>query len=521
MAATAVRSIRVDAIRAPFRNPSMQPRSDFQSAESKGEHRRWPLGFGYRSLDLKLNRRGLLLVLAVVLAAFTGCDLFDPAKTDDPVFGPPPPRKLLSGGRVPSGPVTPPSQTAENSQSTIDPWSSPESSATMQASSATTRGTAPSDEIKRTSFTGRGPARTKMSGDEVVALVNGQPIFASEIFERSFTERLGDDGLSLLIAKQNLPSGRVTEAEYRNLQDMAIKKYLKEYIRTRILAQAIEQKLEKEQKEKIEEAIGKMFDEYVDRLKKDLKVNTRPELDQKMHQQGTSLANLKVEFRYRLLADEYMRQKSKKPHVVGRQEILAYYKAHLDDYSYPEKVRWQLLEINFAKHGGQDKALAVLEKAVDALRRGEDFGKITKKYSDGPWAEKGGQQSWTKPDSVADQKTAVLLHELAPGEVSHVVHTNEAYRLIRVNERKAAGRSTLAEVQETIKQKLEQQLQREAIKEVLVDVYKHASIESSYLTPEELGPPLDSIPAVPASTPDKNTNTNNRTNSSRNRRDRS
>jgi peptidyl-prolyl cis-trans isomerase SurA len=482
--------------------PSMDQRSDFQSAESKGGRRRWPFGFGYRALDLKLNRRGLVLIFTIVLA-LTGCDLFDPAKTDEPVFGPAPPRKLLAGGRVPAGPVTPPSQTAENTQTTIDPWSSPESSGTMQASSTSTRGTAPSDEIKRTSFAGRGAARNKMSGDEVVALVNGQPIFASEIFERSFTERLSDDGLSLLIAKQNLPSGRVTEAEYRNLQDLAIKKYLKEYIRTRILAQGIVEKLEKEQKEKIEEAIGKMFDEYVDRLKKDLKVNTRPELDAKMHQQGTSLANLKVEFRYRLLADEYMRQKSKKPHVIGRQEILAYYKAHLDDYSYPEK------------------ALAMLEKAVDALRHGEDFGKVAKKYSDGPWAEKGGQQSWTKPDSVADRKTAALLHELAPGEVSHVVHTQEAYRLIRINERKPAGRSTLAEVQETIKQKLEQQLQREAIKEVLVDVYRHASIESSYLTPEELGPPIDSIPAVPASSPDTNPNTNNRTNSSRNRRDRS
>lgn len=217
------------------------------------------------------------------------------------------------------------------------------------------------------------------------------------------------------------------------MQDQAIKKYLRDYVRTRLLAQAIESKMEKEQKEKIEEAIGKMFDEYVEKLKKDLKAAARHEVDQKLHQQGTSLASLKIEFRYRLLADEYLRQKSKKPHVVGRREVLAYYEAHVSDYSYPEKVQWQLLEISFAKHGGPAKALGVLEKAVDALRRGENFGKVAKKFSDGPRAENGGQQSWTKPDSVADQKTAAILHTLAPGEVSPVVHAPDSYRLIRLN----------------------------------------------------------------------------------------
>ena len=160
-----------------------------------------------------------------------------------------------------------------------------------------------------------------------------------------------------------------------------------------------------------------------------------------------------MEFRYRLLADEYLRQKSKKTHVVGRQEVLAYYESHLPDYSYPEKVHWQLLEISFAKHGGQAKSLAVLEQAIDALRRGENFAKVAKKYSDGPHAENGGQQSWTKPDSVADTKTAAILHKLAPGEVSPVVHTADSYRLIRLNARKPAGRHALAEVQETIERK--------------------------------------------------------------------
>jgi parvulin-like peptidyl-prolyl isomerase len=450
----------------------------------------------------------------MALFALTGCDLFDPAKTNDPVFGPPPPRKLATSNKSTVNPSA--SQTADNSPASgTAPANTTNSDGTVQPASATARGTAPSEEtIKQTSFTAHVPPPAKKLPDTtVVAMVNGQPIFASEIFERAYPEPLPPEGLSLLVASKNIANGRVTEQELRGLQEMALKKYLKEYIRTRVLSQSLESKLEKEQKDKIEEAIGKMFDEYVEKLKKDLKVTTKLEVEQKLRTQGTSLASLKVEFRYRLLADEYLRQRSKKPHVVGRQEVLAYYETHLDDYSYPEKVHWQLLEISFAKHGGQAKSLAVLEKVIDALQRGENFAKAAKKYSDGPHAENGGQQSWTKPDSVADTKTAAILHKLAPGEVSPVIHTADSYRLIRLNARKPAGRHSLAEVQETIRHKIEERLQKDATREVLVDVYQHASIESSFLSPEELGPPADFAGPSPA--------TKNGSDSVKKRRDRS
>jgi peptidyl-prolyl cis-trans isomerase SurA len=429
--------------------------------------------------------------------ALTGCDLFDPAKTDDPVFGPPPPRKLAAKTATATPAAT---QTADNAPASSDAATVvPVDAGGAQQAAGTTRGTAPADgTIKPVSYTRQlPPPSKKLAGTEVAAMVNGQPIFCSEIFERANPEPLTADGMSLLAAIKN--PKQVTDREVRQMQEIAIRKYLKDYVKTRVLCQSLEFKLEKEQKDKIEEAIKKMFDEYVEKLKKDFKVLTKAEADAKLKEAGTSLASLQVEFRYRLLADEYLRQKSKKPHVVGRQEILAYYEGHLADYSNPERVHWQLLEISFAKHGGQAKALAILEKVVDALRRGEDFGKVAKKYSDGSRADAGGQQSWTKPDSVADAKTAAMLHTMAPGEVSPVIHSTDSYRLIRVNQRKSAGRSSLAEVQDAIRQKIEEKLQKEAIREVLTDVYSHAVIESAFMTPEELGPPADvagiSLPA--------------------------
>jgi len=189
---------------------------------------------------------------------------------------------------------------------------------------------------------------TVFSGKEVVAIVDGRPILASEIFERACAEPLPPDNLSLLVAAKNIENERVTEREYRVLQETAIRKYVADYARTRMLSRAYEARLDQEWKEKTEQSISKMFEEYVEKLKQDLKATGRDELDRKLHQQGTSLASLKVEFRHRLLADEYLRQALPTASDLDWQRVLAYYQAHRQKYAVREKITWQLLEIKFA-----------------------------------------------------------------------------------------------------------------------------------------------------------------------------
>src|ERR1700691_6411946 len=57
-----------------------------------------------------LARMRYLLFLMAVLAVFAGCDLLDPAKVGDPVFGPPPPRKVVKA--APTDPNAKASDTA-------------------------------------------------------------------------------------------------------------------------------------------------------------------------------------------------------------------------------------------------------------------------------------------------------------------------------------------------------------------------------------------------------------------------
>jgi len=398
---------------------------------------------------------------------------------------------------------------------------------------------------------------SRLFGGEIVARVNGRPILASEIFERAYPEPLPPNGLSLLVASRGMEFGRVTEQEFRTLQETAIRRYVRDYVRTRVLSQALEAKMEEEQKKKTEEAIDKMFDEYVERLKKDMKVAARHEVDQQLHQQGTSLASLKVEFRYRLLADEYVRRAGNEDSAIDPQHLLAYYQAHRDSYAVREKVSWQLLEIKFdnpslsagrqvnqfdnaiesethgddeverwrkARQVGVDsdpwsphrtrhaddesdktgtscnknrpevdvvdyaahllprldprKARSMMDEALAQLRKGEPFEAVVKKLSNGPNADRGGWQSRISPDSSANKETAAALRQLAEGETSGVIETGHSFRIVRVACRTPPGWKAFEEVEESIRQVIQRELQRKAL-EVL---YSQVSIESPYIT---------------------------------------
>ncbi len=103
---------------------------------------------------------------------------------------------------------------------------------------------------------------SKLDGTEVVADVNGEPILASEVFERAYCTPLEPDHMSLKAAAEELKAGRLREDEYRQLQEIAIRTYLHDLIRTRRLTQALLENLDEEQTRHLETQISKMFEEY-------------------------------------------------------------------------------------------------------------------------------------------------------------------------------------------------------------------------------------------------------------------
>ncbi len=306
-----------------------------------------------------------------------------------------------------------------------------------------------------------------LNSTEVVALVNGQPIFAADILDRY--------GPALKAAFK-----RMTPSQFQELRRKLIERDLKRQIERVLLVTSLKSELKDEQIKQIYKQLDAYFEKEIERFKKQLNAATKAELEQKLQQQGTSLATLKDQFFNQQLAMEFVRSKMKSTGEFSRSELLEYYRLHQDEFAIPAKVKWQQIRISFKKHGGKQQALKVLKQCIEDLKNGMSFDEAAKRYSDGPTADNGGYWDWTRRGSLANAEVEKALFELPVGQISQVFTDDESFQIVRVVERQDPRVKPFEEVQDLIRKKMKQRAQERARQRLLQDVYRSAVIETKY-----------------------------------------
>ncbi|MGH7128346.1 MAG: peptidylprolyl isomerase [Planctomycetaceae bacterium] len=388
-------------------------------------------------------RRASLSLLGLGLLAATGCDLLKP-KVENPIFGPPPPRismtdegSPLAGGKPAAG----------------DLLNEP-----LGHSQVVTVGLTESE---------RQPVADPVNRNQVVATVNGVPVFAGEVLDRY--------AVALTEA-----AGQMPPAEFERQRRELIQRDLDHHIERKLLLSRLRRTLKKEQFEMLSNYIDQKFAEEVERLMAQFNVNTRHELEIELKKQQTSLDDLGAAFANQRMAMEFLGAKAGTNLQLGRPELMQYYRDHLDDYAITAKVLWQQIEINFAQHGGRPEAFAVLETVVEELKNGEDFGVVARAHSDGPRAAHGGQWDWTSAGSLADEELEEVLFTLPVGKISRIIVGENSYRLVQVNDRTPAGHTPFEDVQHAIRTTLEDEARRRAAEQIIAELKAAAIIETMF-----------------------------------------
>ena len=150
---------------------------------------------------------------------------------------------------------------------------------------------------------------------------------------------------------------------------------------------------------------------------------------------------------------------------VGKDEIAAYYRDHLDKYKVKEKVKARHILIKVGKDASAEeikKAKARIAEIAKQIKAGKDFAELARKNSEGPSAASGGDLGWFPRGAMvkAFEDAAFALHE---GEVSGPVRTQFGFHLIKVEKHEPAHTRKLVEVYPEI----ETHLQRQALPELL------------------------------------------------------
>ncbi len=396
--------------------------------------------------DEKLRmRRTDIFIIYISLSLFwvLGCDTLNTVKVDNPVVGPPPPR-LTMDNEVPTG-----TEYVQNplEQSEMEPSSS---------------GVLPVSFSKNKSR-----ALTDVSPNQIVATVNGSPIFASDILERY--------GKQLMMAQQKMPPKQFQKARLQLIQ-----RDLKPYIERKLLVLKLKSTLTKTQLEMIDEQLDKVFEKEIDRLQKELKAGSKLELAEKLKQQGTSLEQLREAFASQQLAMEYLRTKSKVKQKIGRPDLLRYYQDHIEEYSHTAKSRWQQIAVSFAKHDGKQNALKHLNQAIKELRANKEFSSVAKKYSDGIEAARGGKWDWVQKGSLADEKLEKIIFESPVGTISQVIVSEDSYTIVKVLERIEAGQKPFKDLQDEIKKNIKEQAYVNAKVKLLKELQEASTIKTIF-----------------------------------------
>lgn len=375
--------------------------------------------------------RGLIYTLIPALF-LAGCDSAR-KKADNPVMGPPPPRTAeLDRGQSPLG------------------------------------GQSSGSEIRLAGADEGGYAALGTFEDtQVVATVNGAPIFASEVLEPY--------GPYLTEARKKL-----SQPEYEKFRRKLIARDLNRRVERKILIESLRETLAPEQVKQLNGHLDSMFENEISKMKQQLNVSTNLELDQQLQKQGTSLAKLRDEFSNQRMSMEYLGAKTKVNHDVTRQDMLQYYNEHLDEYATPARVKWQQIQVSFSKNGGRRGAQEVVDQVVKELRAGADFGAVVRKYSDGPTVSESGVWDWTQAGSLADKEVEQALFELPEGTISQVIEGQRSYQIVRILKSEPAGHKSFAGLQDEIKKTLQQDARKQATQKVLDELHASAVVETIF-----------------------------------------
>ncbi len=153
--------------------------------------------------------------------------------------------------------------------------------------------------------------------------------------------------------------------------------------------------------------------------------------------------------------------------VVSPRQVEDFYNAHKDsaDFRQEDAVRLRLITLKRAAGESDPALLARIQPVLARLNAGEKFEALAREVSEDINRNKGGDLGWLKKADMIPQFSTPAFH-LEKGAFSGPIlvkdERNDACYLLYIEDRKAAGLMSLAEVSGDIQKELAAQLGREA-----------------------------------------------------------
>jgi len=271
--------------------------------------------------------------------------------------------------------------------------------------------------------------------------------------------RASSDRLAHLPSNVPLPTfrARVKQIVLEEIGNQIIESLTYEQARTRLNEQqksVIESRLEGKLRTMIAEIGG-----------------SRKKLEAVMSQRGTDLETVLSDMRKQMTVQYFLESRFLPAITISRSMLWEHYAENRADFSQPVKVQMQIIAApldKFLPPGSSEptererlaaglRAREVIKSAAAAVKAGEDFGDVARKFSRGIKAASDGIWPMMEAGSFGHKQIEDVAFTLKESQVSDVIETPEGYYIVKAR-RVQPGRSiSFEEAQEQIEAELRQE----------------------------------------------------------------
>lgn len=200
------------------------------------------------------------------------------------------------------------------------------------------------------------------------------------------------------------------------------------------------------------------------------------EFEANLQEGKMSLDDWKHELRDRLVVEKLAQKIVADKKIVGdkntvsESEISSYYRANRDEFERPAQTRAR--QIVVASEADGEKVLALLKTRAP-------FAQVAKEYSLSPDSEEGGDLGFFSRGEMPAEFDAVVFN-LPVGQLSPLIKSEYGYHIFLVEERRDAGRLTLAQAHDDIRARLQADLEERLYRQWLDGLRAKAKIEVNW-----------------------------------------
>lgn len=242
----------------------------------------------------------------------------------------------------------------------------------------------------------------------------------------------------------------LTGLQPNDLRNKNMEGYLK--ARRQVLDFLIDEKLARDKIQELGINVSpKEVESAIEKIKKDNNL-TDEDLKTSLKKQGLTYEsyrkNIKIELeQIRLISFEV-----KSKIIIEDEEIKEYYEKHKDEFTSKERIHLAAIILTRENPSNQDKTIPLHRKAEEIilrLKKGEDFGELAKKFSQGPGAQDGGDLGFFKTSQL-DPKLLNVIRELPEGGISKPIIRTSEIQIIKVVEKQERKVKPLNELKDAI-----------------------------------------------------------------------